>query len=241
MCRSYRRIVTGLLLAIIVAGLGAQQGSQGANPALLAWSEALKKWGKEADTAALQLARGVLFDCAAHRPPGEILFEPFFRDLAGNTSCRVEKHAQCAGQAERAYAKAVRLDPSLTEARLRLAGARSERDPRETSVDLAQIHASTSTPVEMRYLAGIFLGKAAWARRDAVTASEWFTKASGLNRDWRTARLLLSATSPARSSERAVDTPRADSIDPWYAYRCGVFTPWVRDTLASRIKKEMQK
>jgi len=233
--------VIWLFLAVGVAGLDAQQGARGANAGLLAWSEALKKWGKEGDSAALQLARGVLFDCAAHRPPGEILFEPFFRDLAGNTSCRVEKHGQCAEQAERAFAAAVKRDASLVEARLRLAGARSERDPKEGARDLTQIYESPGTPGELRYLAALFLGKASWERRDAAMASDWFSRAAAVDRDWTTARLLLRATSPSSSSERAFDGSRGDVMDPWYAYRCGVFTPSVRDQLASRVSREIRK
>ena len=114
-------------LALLVA-VSIQNRAPVYDPHLLSWSEALKEWRREADSAALELARGVLFDCAAHRRGVDILFPPGRNALAGNSSCNYIGQSNCAKEAETAFAKAVMLDPMLLEARLRLAAARSERN-----------------------------------------------------------------------------------------------------------------
>ena len=216
----------------------AQVGARGANPQLLAWSEALTAWQKEdGDSGALQLARGILFDCAAHRPAREIAFSPAFVDLAGNSFCRIGHQPQCVEQAEKAFEKATKMTPALVEARLRLGAARSERQPDQGRTDLVRVHDAPASPPELRYLAAIFLGKAAWARRDTAAAGEWFQKAVALNGNSVAARLLLSAASSNPSSESLFAVAPPESTDPWYSYRCRVFTQDIRDNLTARMQR----
>jgi hypothetical protein len=230
--------VTVAALAFFVSAAFAQEGALGSDPQLLAWSEALKQWKKEGESAAFELSRGILFDCVAHRPSRDVSFDPGKSELAGNPACRAGRQMPCAQEAERAFARAVKLDPGLTEARLRLATAKSERGSREGGSDLATLYASQQAPREQRYLAAVFLGKSAWAAKDQPGATAWFTRAAALEPSWTVAPLLRAATAPAATLEAAQWRSRDDSsMDPFYAYRCGVFTAVVRENLAARIRR----
>ena len=232
------RLTVAALAFLVSAAALAQEGARGSDPQLLAWSEALKTWSKEKNSAAFELARGILFDCAAHRPGRDVYFDPDKSELAGNPGCRAGRQPQCAQEAERAFAKAVKLDPTLTEARLRLAAARSARGSRDGVDDLAAIYASDHTPLELQYLAAVFLGKNAWAATDPKGAAAWFSTASALNPSWTVAPLLAAATAPPAAQTVAQwRSPADSSLDPFYAYRCGVFTAVIRDDLAARIRR----
>jgi hypothetical protein len=219
-----------------------KEGARGSDPQLLAWSEALKQWKKEGDSAAFELSRGILFDCVAHRPGRDVFFDADKSELAGTPACRAGRQPQCAQEAERAFARAVKLDPGLTEARLRLAAAKIERGSRDGVDDLATVYASVQTPLELRYLAAVFLGKNAWAAKDRKGAAAWFTKASALNPAWTVAPLLGAATAPT-AAQTVVQwrSPADSSLDPFYAYRCGVFTAVIRDDLAARIRRATER
>ena len=230
--------VTVAAVAIFVSAASAQEGARSSDPQLLAWSEALKQWKKEGESAALDLSRGILFDCVAHRPSRDVFFDPEKSELAGNPACRAGRQPQCAQEAERAFARAVKLDSMMTEARLRLGAARSERGSREGGPDLADLYKSQQTPRELRYLAAVFLGKSAWAAKDQPGATAWFTRAAALEPSWTVAPLLRAATVPAATHEAAQWRSRDDSsMDPFYAYRCGVFTAVIRENLAARIRR----
>ena len=234
-------LLTVATMAAVVVSVAAlvQEGARASDPQLLAWSEALKKWSKEKDSAALELARGILFDCAAHRPSRDVFFDPDKSELAGNRACRAGRQRQCAAEAERAFAKATKLDPSLTEARLRSAAARSERRASDGTADLAAIFAAPETAPELRYLAAIFLGRNAWMAEDAPKATDWFAKAAALNPSWTAARVLLDpASATSGPPDPSVLSP-AGAMDPFYAYRCGVFTASVREDLAVRIRRKV--
>ena len=215
---------------VLLVAMSFQNRAPVYDPYLLSWSEALKAWRHEADSAAVELARGVLFDCGAHRRDVDILFPPGRNALAGNSSCSYIGQTNCAKEAEAAFAKAVMLDPALLEARLRLAAARSERNA-EGDVDLQSVFEMTNAPSSVRYLAAIFLGKSAHARHDADAAAGWFAKAAGIDGQWTVAPLLRAAV----SNGPLIGLPSAagSSPDPWYSYRCEVLTPSVRSMLSS--------
>jgi hypothetical protein len=230
--------MTTALAVLLIAASSAQTRAPVYDPHLFAWSEALKQWRHEADSAPLQLARGVLFDCAAHRQRNDILFPPASHDVAGNSACRYVLQAHCAEEAEKSFARAVRLDPTLLEARLRLAAARSERNG-EGDADLQAVFDTADAPPSFRYLAGIFLGKAAYARHDAKGAAVWFAKAAGIDPQWTVAPLLRAAAGDAPPP--ALRTAADGSTDPWYPYRCEILTATVRGTLSgwmARVGKQ---
>ena len=233
-----RVTVAALAFFVSAAAAPGQEGARGSDPQLLAWSEALKQWKKDGESAAFELSRGILFDCAAHRPSRDVSFDPDKSELAGNPACRAGRQMPCAQEAERAFAKAVKLDPGLTEARLRLAAAQTERGSREGGDDLAALYASQQAPRELRYLAAVFRGKSAWAAKDQPGATAWFTRAAALEPLWTVAPLLRAAAAPAATHEAAQWRSRDDSsMDPFYAYRCGVFTAVIRENLAARIRR----
>ncbi|MEZ5319084.1 MAG: hypothetical protein R2752_16910 [Vicinamibacterales bacterium] len=112
------------------------------------WAAAVRDWEREPDAgAAPRLAEGVLFDCLGRMTGVRTLplsieeNRPFFLDLADARP----------GRAVKAFDEALKLDPTMVEARFRADRIRASSDP-DAARDLEQLAQDGSMPL-LAYLA----------------------------------------------------------------------------------------
>ncbi len=134
-----------------------------------------------------------------------------------------------ARQAERCYREALDLEPSLTEARLRLGrvlvltGALDEAEK-----ELAVVAEDTTEPRLVAF-AQVFWGGVRDTRGDLLGAISHYRAAIGADQDCQTAAFALSEAlyrsgrhrSATESLVTALQASRADGISPWHAYHVG--------------------
>jgi tetratricopeptide (TPR) repeat protein len=134
-----------------------------------------------------------------------------------------------AGQAERCYRQAARLEPALTEARLRLGrvllltGALDEAEK--------ELAAAAEDPTEPRLaaFAHVFLGAAREARADLPGAINHYRAAVAADRECQTAGFALSEAlnrsgghrAAAEALAAALEATRSNGISAWHAYHVG--------------------
>jgi hypothetical protein len=99
--------------------------------------------------------------------------------------------------------------------------------------------------VRLRYLATLFLGASAEARRDVDAARGAYDRAMRIEPRWSSARFAA-----ATLKVRAGEIPRATLVrpsansgppDPYYGYPCTILTASVADELESRQQRLFQR
>jgi tetratricopeptide (TPR) repeat protein len=133
--------------------------------------------------------------------------------------------------AQQAYRDVLAADPSIEEARLRLGRLLAERDFRSQSEPLLERVASQAPEPRQRYLALLFLGRAAEGRREWPRAAELYSRALEARPDGTAARLGLALqlerqAGPAAAHAavlQALDRARRPDAppDPWTSYLFG--------------------
>lgn len=137
------------------------------------------------------------------------------------------RRAEVTAQARRCYREALEAQPDLHEARLRLGHVLQLRG--ETAAARTELErvAAGGAPDDLRYLARLFLGDLAEARRDWAGAVAHYRAAVELEPQAISARLALSASrgladDPAAATHEALtvlETRGADpERDPWWTY-----------------------
>jgi hypothetical protein len=236
--RRHRRMRRTLFAVFLCTGFAPPAAAQAPDPRpgrLLLWSEGVKLWQREGESAALELAKGVLFDCAAHSPARDLYFEPSKAEVGGNSACRANQPANCAREAEKAFQKAVKLE-SLPEARLRLAWSRRGSEP--GAAEFESLFNASGSPLDQRYLAGLFRAKVAVLAHEPEVAARWLSRTVSLNPSWLSGQLALWTTTTDQGQpvpEQSRTAPSRD--DPWYALPCSILTPLVRDRLAEWTRR----
>jgi tetratricopeptide (TPR) repeat protein len=196
------------------------------------WDEAVRLWKKEKGAgAAPLLAEGVLFDCLGRlqgvktsQLSGEHA-HPVFADLAAERPAR----------AARAFDAALKIDPSLIEARMRVARIRGMKNARAL-LELEGI-ARDQTDSPFAYLAAISRAAVAHAQGDRVSALHWYEQSLQLNPRSTAAAIALSALKPGT----ALSFATLDAHDLYYSYPCKVLTPGVAVLLEDRLRHVVLK
>ena len=199
--------------------------------AIRRWDEAVRHWKDERRReAAPLLAEGVLFDCLArmHGIVTPVLSSehavPFFADLAATRP----------GRAVKAFAAALKVDPQLTEARLRAARIRAS-DDRSAALALEQM-ANEPDAFPYSYLAAISRAESARAADDRGSAAYWYRRVLELEPGSPAAAIGLSSL-----EGKPVPFNRLDPSDIYYSYPCTVLTPDIAAALSARVKREVVK
>jgi hypothetical protein len=191
------------------------------------WDSAVRQWKQEKGAgAAPLLAEGVLFDCLGRlqgvktRVLSIEKAVPYFADLA----------AQRPSRAAKAFDAALKIDPSLIEARMRAARIRAPKDP-HAARELEQL-AEDPTGGSFSYLAAISRAEAARAKRDVAGALRWYDRSLVLEPRSTAAAISLSSLRPGAA------VPFADikADDLYYSYPCTILTPGVAAGLQTRVK-----
>jgi len=136
---------------------------------------------------------------------------------------------EAAKQAERCFRKAVRLDPSLAEARLRLGRvlrAAGQLDEAEKEFAAA---VKVSTEGRLTAMAHVFWGGARDAGGDLAGAVRHYRAALAAEHESQTAALALSEAlyrsghrrRATESLESVLSASRSTEISPWLAYHLG--------------------
>ena len=196
------------------------------------WNRAVQLWKKEKGAgAAPLLAEGVLFDCLGRLQGVRTLLVgneapvQFFADLAADRPTRAAK----------AFDAALKLDPNLTEARLRAARIRAPKDAR-AALELERL-AQTPSAGPFSYLAAMGRAEAAQAHRDAAGATRWYERALELEPRSTAATIALSALKPAA----AVPFDALGTHDPYYTYPCTILTPSVERAWSARVADSVRR
>jgi hypothetical protein len=131
----------------------------------------------------------------------------------------------------------------MPELQLRLARLESLDDP-PTGDDVLHDIAATSGDTRLRYLAALFLGAAAEARREFDVARDAYRDAMRIEQRWSSAR-FAAATLRVRTGELPDDTlvgsPGDSNMpDPYYGYPCTILTSSVARELVSRRQRLFQ-
>ncbi len=130
-------------------------------------------------------------------------------------------------QARRCYREALEAQPGLHEARLRLGHVLQLRGEAAAARTELERVAAAGAPDDLRYLAHLFLGDLAEARRDWAGALAHYRAAVDLEPQAISARLALSASraladDPAAATHEALavlETRATDpERDPWWTY-----------------------
>jgi tetratricopeptide (TPR) repeat protein len=134
-----------------------------------------------------------------------------------------------AGKAERCYREAVRIDPRLAEAHLRLGRVlTAARAFDEAERELAAA-AESSTQGPLAALARLFWGKVRDLRGDLGGALDHYRAALAADRECQTAALALSEglyrsgrrRGAAEDLASVLGAPSSDEVSPWHAYHVG--------------------
>jgi hypothetical protein len=190
------------------------------------WSVAVNRWKKERNSGAGPLlAEGVLLDCVGRmigvRTPvlsGERP-TPFFFDLAESRPARSVE----------ALEGALKIDPSLAEARFRSLRLRAAVD--DPALQGLEEMARGPSSSLLTYLAAIARAEVAVAASDHPTASVWYQRAKDVHPTSVAAAIGLASLNPTID----VDLAELDSNDPYYLYPCRILTKSVDEALTARI------
>jgi hypothetical protein len=194
--------------------------------AIQRWEFAVQSWKKERPLAAgALLAEGVLFDCLS-RFHGILTVTlrsetrlPNFLDLA----------AQRPKRASKAFESALKIDPKLTEARLRISRIRSTSNL-DARKELERLAGETGLSA---YLAAMSRAEAANHLNDLQGAQLWYERAVTLMPNAPAARVGLTGL----ASGVPLPFEGLDRVDPYYSYPCVVLTEPIAEELARRIRK----
>jgi hypothetical protein len=207
------------------------------------WGFAVQWWlaVAPADPGA-HLATGVLLECLAHRA-GASLFTPIILPEANRVRCSWASSAECHREARRVYTRITARQTEkavMAEIALRLARLESLDDPRRGYEALQEI-ATTSGDARLSYLARLFVGAAAEARREFDAAQDAYRGAMQFEPRWSSAR-FAAATLQVRAGEvpdEALIRSPADSSarDPYYGYSCTILTASVAAELESKQQR----
>ena len=131
--------------------------------------------------------------------------------------------------AQACYRDALKLDPHLAEARLRLGRVLYLRnEPRPAQAELETV-AATATEPRLAYLAHLFLGAVAQQQNDRDSARRHYEQAIAIAPEHQTAYIALSfledmSGDAARAQRVVAERPMPasrDNDDPWWEYQNG--------------------
>jgi tetratricopeptide (TPR) repeat protein len=225
--KSAEKHAEGVLPRAMATTVGALNAD--ANSAFRRWDEAVKLWKKEKNAAAAPLlAEGVLLDCLGR-------MQGVRTQLVSN-----EKHVPPPfinqsqprpGLAAKLFDAALKIDPRLTEARMRVARIRGadNADAMRTLEAVAEAPDGGS----VAYLAAVNRAEAARKRDELAIATKWYERALALHPGSAAATIGLMSLRPPSS----VAFEQLDADDPYYSYPCRVLTPEVQAGLAERIQR----
>jgi len=195
------------------------------------WSQAVHQWKKESNAgAAPHLAEGVLFDCLG-RFRG-ISIGPIVDEDPGPQQTMDDARP---GHAIKAFDAALKIDPGLDEARMRVARLRAQKDAK-AAIELERI-ANESTPAPFAYLAAISRAALAHTRNDVATATTWYERSLAISPHSIAAAIGLSVVKPTA----AVQFDALGADDLYYTYPCAVLTTDVAAALVERVRRVVAK
>lgn len=196
-----------------------------ANQAIRRWDWAVRLWKKEKGSgAAPLLAEGVLLDCLSrlHGVVTRLVSDekafPFFGDMA----------AQRPGRAAKAFEAALKIDPQLLEARMRMARIRAPAS-KDAELELERI-VDDRAAFPLSYLAAISRAETARAKGALSDAAHWYQRSLELNPRSTAATIGLESV----KGGGRVPFDRLGSPDIYYSYPCTVLTPEVDAALGTR-------
>lgn len=172
----------------LVALASAHQASAYPAEALALYTECAQAFP---ETGEARLGAGTLHERIAFLPDG------FPR---GNLNLRPRLAAR---EAERWYREALRLQPSLTEARLRLARVLQRTDRIDEAVPHLSLVVESSPDATLRALAHLFWGEISETRGDVDEAMEHYRSALAADRDLQVAALALAQALHQRDGRQA--------------------------------------
>lgn len=203
-----------------------------ANIAFLSWGQAIQLWKKERRAGAGPfLAEGVLFDCLGRLQGvktavvGKEEARPIFADLAADRPKRAAK----------AFDAALKLDPTLVEARLRAARIRAPADAGAV-LELERL-AQTAGEPPFAYLAAMSRAEVAQAHHDGAGATHWYERALELEPRSTAATIALSALKPTAAPSFGT----LDPLDSYYSYPCTILTADINVALSARVRTVVLK
>jgi len=129
--------------------------------------------------------------------------------------------------AERSYREALRVQPSLTEARLRLARVFQKTDRVDKALLQLSLVVESSQDASLSALAHLFWGEICETRGDVDGALEHYRAALAANRDLQVAALALAQALHRRDGRQAAVDALVPALgeggdtSPWLAYRRG--------------------
>ena len=203
-----------------------------ASDAVVRWSVAEWHWtGEKPAQAGAYLALGVLVDCLGRM---QVVRTPMVRSEEG---CPFwpDQSAARPGVAAKDFEKALKMDPSLVEARFRAARIRAPKDDRAVT-ELEKLATDPAEP-PFGYLAAISRAEVARGRDDLAGARRWYERARERQPRLTAAAIgLASLEAPAK-----LDFDDLDADDVYYTYPCTVLTPDVSRALEARIQQVVIK
>lgn len=223
-------------------------GFEPPRPEVVAWGRALKGWLREVPNDANALtAYGGFLECLIsplndsggyQKLTDE--FPPIERGCAISASVGGRRD-YCFKPIKSTYQRALKANPQMEEARLRLAGLQLTAGGNEQTAGRQALEHLTDggSSAVIRYLANLLLAahEMRGASPDLPAADRWFTTANTLYPEWLSARLGMAAVAARRHGIVAgVDTNSAAG-DPWYSYPCRVLDPRAAAVLDARAHK----
>lgn len=197
------------------------------NSEISRWDQAVRLWKQEKGAgAAPLLVEGVLFDCLGRlqgvitRVLSSEVNVPYFADLATKRPARAAK----------AFEAALKIDPTLTEAKMRAARIRAPKDAKAAQ-ELERL-AVDPAAAPFAYLAAISRAEAARAQHDTLGALRWYDHSVLLEPRSTAAAIALGSLRPGA----AVAFAEVSGDDLYYSYPCTVLTPAVAADLMARVK-----
>jgi len=197
------------------------------NSEISRWDQAVRLWKQATGAgAAPLLVEGVLFDCLGRlqgvitRVLSSEVNVPYFADLAAKRPARAAK----------AFEAALKIDPTLTEAKMRAARIRAPKDAKAAQ-ELERL-AVDPAAAPFAYLAAISRAESARAKRDVPGALRWYDHSLLLEPRSIAAAIALSSLRPGA----AVSFGDVNAEDLSYSYPCTVLTPDVAANLMARVK-----